>query len=81
MAGCPERDTDKDGICDGEDQCRDEAQGQTPDPNKKGCPARDKDGDSVFDYEDQCIDEARGTNPRSQQARLPGARQGRRHRL
>jgi outer membrane protein OmpA-like peptidoglycan-associated protein len=48
--GCPS-DSDKDGLCDGIDQCPDTPAGAPVD--EKGCP-KDSDGDGVPDYLDQC---------------------------
>jgi hypothetical protein len=47
-------DTDKDGIPDDEDQCKDAPAGAHPDPFRPGCPENDEDGDGVPDVDDAC---------------------------
>jgi Thrombospondin type 3 repeat len=47
-------DTDRDGIADDEDQCRDVPAGPHPDPFRPGCPEADEDGDGIPDVEDAC---------------------------
>jgi OOP family OmpA-OmpF porin len=52
--GCPDKDTDKDGIVDRLDKCPEEA----GPPERQGCPIHDKDGDGIADENDKCPDEA-----------------------
>jgi hypothetical protein len=47
-------DTDRDGVGDDEDQCKDTAAGKHPDPFRPGCPEGDEDGDGVPDIDDPC---------------------------
>jgi len=47
-------DTDRDGVADDEDQCRDTPAGPHPDPFRPGCPEADEDGDGVPDVDDAC---------------------------
>jgi len=47
-------DTDRDGVGDDQDLCRDVPQGKHPDPFKPGCPENDEDGDDVPDADDPC---------------------------
>ena len=47
-------DTDRDGIPDDEDQCKDTPAGKHPDPFRPGCPEGDEDGDGVPDVDDAC---------------------------
>jgi hypothetical protein len=56
-------DSDKDGVGDDQDLCRNVAQGKHPDPFKPGCPENDEDGDEVPDVDDAC--------PVTQPDRLP----------
>jgi hypothetical protein len=47
-------DTDRDGVADDEDQCKDVPAGAHPDPFRPGCPENDEDGDGVPDVDDAC---------------------------
>jgi Thrombospondin type 3 repeat len=47
-------DTDRDGVADDEDQCKDVPAGPHPDPFRPGCPENDEDGDGVPDVDDAC---------------------------
>ena len=47
-------DTDRDGVADDEDQCKDAPAGAHPDPFRPGCPESDEDGDGVPDVDDAC---------------------------
>jgi OOP family OmpA-OmpF porin len=55
--GCP-RDSDGDGVADGEDQCPNTPSGA--DVDNRGCPL-DSDGDGVADHDDDCPNTPRGT--------------------
>lgn len=70
--GCPDRDTDCDGVYDSKDFCEKIPMGAHPnllDPLKFGCPLGDLDGDGVLDDKDQCPDVPEG--PRANRKR-PG---------
>ena len=56
-------DSDRDGIGDDQDLCRNVAQGKHPDPFKPGCPENDEDGDEVPDVDDACPVSPPGDNP------------------
>jgi Thrombospondin type 3 repeat len=56
-------DTDRDGIADDEDQCRDTPAGPHPDPFRPGCPEADEDGDGVPDNVDACPVTPPGAKP------------------
>ena len=47
-------DSDRDGVGDDEDVCKNVPQGKHPDPFKPGCPENDEDGDDVPDADDPC---------------------------
>lgn len=47
-------DTDRDGVGDDEDQCKEVPAGAHPDPFRPGCPENDQDGDGIPDVEDAC---------------------------
>lgn len=57
------RDSDGDGILDGDDACPSTAAGATPDPEHRGCPMGDRDGDSVLDGDDACPATPAGEHP------------------
>jgi outer membrane protein OmpA-like peptidoglycan-associated protein len=57
------RDSDSDGVIDGDDLCVDVAAGSRPDPARAGCPLTDRDSDGVSDREDLCPDTAAGAQP------------------
>ena len=61
--GCPDKDTDKDGVVDSKDQCPSQPKGDHPDPAKLGCPDKDTDSDGVFDAQDQCLKVPAGGHP------------------
>jgi outer membrane protein OmpA-like peptidoglycan-associated protein len=66
---CPKavaKDSDKDGIPDDEDACRDVAGPKTDDPKTNGCPP-DADGDGIADKDDACPDKRgpRTTDPKT----------------
>lgn len=54
------RDTDNDGIADGDDVCIEQPAGAHPDPARAGCPLTDRDSDGVNDRDDLCPDTAVG---------------------
>ena len=54
--GCPDLDTDNDGVFDGKDQCKTVPAGNNPDPARPGCPIPDRDKDLVPDGVDACPD-------------------------
>jgi hypothetical protein len=56
-------DSDRDGVGDDQDLCRNVAQGKHPDPFKPGCPENDEDGDDVPDVDDACPVSPPGDNP------------------
>jgi len=56
-------DSDKDGVGDDEDLCKNVPQGKHPDPFKPGCPENDEDGDEVPDVDDACPVTPPGPNP------------------
>jgi hypothetical protein len=56
-------DSDRDGIGDDEDLCKNVPQGKHPDPFKPGCPENDEDGDDVPDVDDACPVTPPGPNP------------------
>jgi Thrombospondin type 3 repeat len=56
-------DSDRDGIGDDEDLCKNVPQGKHPDPFKPGCPENDEDGDEVPDVDDACPVTPPGPNP------------------
>jgi len=56
-------DSDRDGIGDDEDVCKNVPQGKHPDPFKPGCPENDEDGDDVPDVDDACPVTPPGPNP------------------
>ena len=56
-------DSDRDGVGDDQDLCRNVAQGKHPDPFKPGCPENDEDGDEVPDVDDACPVSLPGDNP------------------
>lgn len=56
-------DTDRDGVGDDEDQCRDTPAGPHPDPFRPGCPENDEDGDGVPDVDDACPVTPPGPHP------------------
>jgi hypothetical protein len=56
-------DTDRDGIGDDQDLCRDQPQGKHPDPFRPGCPENDEDDDGIPDPEDPCPVTAPGATP------------------
>jgi hypothetical protein len=56
-------DSDRDGIGDDEDLCRDAPQGKHPDSFRPGCPENDEDGDGIPDVDDPCPVTAPGATP------------------
>jgi thrombospondin type 3 repeat protein len=56
-------DSDRDGVGDDQDLCRNAPQGNHPDPFKPGCPENDEDGDEVPDVDDACPVTVPGQNP------------------
>jgi hypothetical protein len=56
-------DSDRDGVGDDQDVCRNVPQGKHPDPFKPGCPENDEDGDEVPDVDDACPVSVPGPNP------------------
>jgi hypothetical protein len=56
-------DSDRDGVGDDEDICRNVPQGKHPDPFKPGCPENDEDGDDVPDVDDACPVSPPGPTP------------------
>ena len=56
-------DTDRDGVGDDEDQCKDTPAGKHPDPFRPGCPEGDEDGDGIPDVDDPCPVTAPGSKP------------------
>jgi Thrombospondin type 3 repeat len=56
-------DTDRDGVGDDEDQCKDTPAGAHPDPFRPGCPEGDEDGDGVPDVDDVCPVTPPGSKP------------------
>ena len=56
-------DSDRDGVGDDQDLCRDQAQGKHPDPFRPGCPEGDEDGDDIPDADDPCPVTAPGPTP------------------
>ena len=69
--GCPENDSDGDGLLDSQDQCPTTAQGEHPDPQKPGCPDADSDGDGVSQRQDQCPQVRAGAFPIRQKPGCP----------
>jgi len=64
-------DTDRDGIGDDSDLCRDVPQGKHPDPFRPGCPENDEDGDGIPDVDDPCPVTAPGATPDPNRAGCP----------
>jgi hypothetical protein len=64
-------DTDRDGVTDDADQCREQPAGRRPDPLRLGCPENDEDGDGVPDAEDLCSVVAAGSEPDPKRAGCP----------
>lgn len=56
-------DTDRDGVGDDEDQCKDTPAGKHPDPFRPGCPEGDEDGDGIPDVDDPCPVTPPGSKP------------------
>jgi len=56
-------DSDRDGIGDDEDLCKNVPQGKHPDAFKPGCPENDEDGDEIPDVDDACPVTVPGPNP------------------
>ncbi|HVZ88410.1 MAG TPA: thrombospondin type 3 repeat-containing protein [Polyangia bacterium] len=56
-------DTDRDGVTDDEDQCKDVPAGKHPDPFRPGCPESDEDEDGIPDSDDPCPVTPPGPNP------------------
>ena len=58
--GCPDsnvnKDTDGDGVRDGDDRCPFDKEDKDGFLDTDGCPDPDNDGDGLLDYEDQCPD-------------------------
>jgi outer membrane protein OmpA-like peptidoglycan-associated protein len=57
------RDSDQDGVLDGDDLCIEQPAGSAPDPARPGCPLTDRDGDGVTDRDDLCADVPAGARP------------------
>jgi hypothetical protein len=57
------RDTDSDGVADGEDLCVEIPAGANPDRARPGCPIIDRDRDGIADRDDLCPDAAAGSQP------------------
>ena len=64
-------DSDRDGIGDDQDLCRDQPQGKHPDPFRPGCPENDEDGDGIPDADDPCPVTAPGATPDPNRAGCP----------
>ena len=56
-------DSDRDGVGDDEDLCKNVPQGKHPDVFKPGCPENDEDGDEIPDVDDACPVTVPGPNP------------------
>ena len=68
--GAANRDSDKDGVVDGVDQCKDTPAGDKVDA--KGCSLpKDADGDGVMDDKDQCKDTPKGDQVDEKGCSLP----------
>jgi len=61
-AELPKKDTDGDGLPDGQDGCRKEAEDLDGFEDADGCPDKDNDRDGFLDTEDECPDEAENFN-------------------
>jgi len=67
--GAANRDSDKDGVVDGVDQCKDTPAGDKVDA--KGCTLKDSDGDGVLDDTDACADTPAGDQVDAKGCSLP----------
>src|SRR5262245_55611609 len=67
--GAANRDSDKDGVVDGADQCKDTPAGDKVDA--KGCTLKDSDGDGVLDDTDACADTPAGDQVDAKGCSLP----------
>jgi hypothetical protein len=67
--GAANRDSDKDGVVDGVDQCKDTPAGDKVDA--KGCTIKDSDGDGVLDDTDACADTPAGDQVDAKGCSLP----------
>ena len=67
--GAANRDSDKDGVVDGTDQCKDTPAGDKVDA--KGCTLKDSDGDGVLDDTDACADTPAGDKVDAKGCSLP----------
>jgi outer membrane protein OmpA-like peptidoglycan-associated protein len=67
--GAANRDSDKDGVVDGVDQCKDTPAGDKVDA--KGCTLKDSDGDGVLDDTDACADTPAGDKVDEKGCSLP----------
>ena len=67
--GAANRDSDKDGVVDGADQCKDTPAGDKVDA--KGCTIKDSDGDGVLDDVDACADTPAGDKIDAKGCSLP----------
>jgi outer membrane protein OmpA-like peptidoglycan-associated protein len=67
--GAANRDSDKDGVVDGADQCKDTPAGDKVDA--KGCTLKDSDGDGVLDDTDACADTPAGDKVDAKGCSLP----------
>jgi outer membrane protein OmpA-like peptidoglycan-associated protein len=65
------RDTDADGVTDGEDLCVELPAGARPDAARPGCPLLDRDADGVPDRDDLCPTSAAGATPDRSRAGCP----------
>jgi outer membrane protein OmpA-like peptidoglycan-associated protein len=70
--GCPDKDSDGDGVYDAQDRCLKVPAGIHPDPAKAGCPMPDRDGDSVIDALDACPDRPGAPDPNPKKNGCPG---------
>jgi len=61
-AGCPQPDTDDDGIFDADDKCPTVAEDPDGYEDEDGCPDPDNDADGVLDVDDECPLEAEVIN-------------------
>ncbi len=53
--GCA--DSDKDGLCDADDKCPEDAEDRDEFEDEDGCPDTDNDGDAILDKDDKCPNE------------------------
>jgi outer membrane protein OmpA-like peptidoglycan-associated protein len=60
--GCPDEDTDGDGILGESDGCPEKPEDKDNYQDEDGCPDEDNDGDGILDVNDRCPDEAEVIN-------------------